>query len=355
MAFLEINKNSINSNAQLLSSFCTKHEIRLCVATKCCYSEEGIVTILHDSGINEIADSNQENFHKLPANLSGNFRKSVIKTRLTDILTIPSLAPHERPQRVFISDEVLLNALAELPCDICPDVMLVIEIGDLRDGFYPQEIPSILKKYHDLPISGISANYACLSGKMPCIKSACLLTRIASEIKTKNREPPLVSLGGTVAYSLFYEGAFKNNSSHAWELRCGEGIFLGYDSSSGKELPGFKQDTFKLFGEIMEVREKEYFIENNKGLNAMGEHCITSKSGKRLNIVLDFGVLVASAKNLKPLDISSQFAGQTFDFTVVDITESGLQYKTGQYIGFAPSYGAMTQAMLNKYVKKVYK
>jgi predicted amino acid racemase len=353
MAYLEIRKNSIYCNTQVLYDFCKKHEIRLCPVTKCCYSEEEIITLLYNMGINEFADSNMENFNKLPANLSEKLYKSVIKTRLTDILSIPYLASYIRPQRVFISDGALLDALVEIPADICPDIMLIIEIGDFKDGFYPSDISSICKKYRNLPIIGVSANYACLSGIMPCKTSSHELSRLASEIKTKNDILPLVSLGGTVAYQLFNDEEISKGSN-LWEFRCGEGIFLGYDSATGKNLPGFKQDVFRLFGEIVEIRRKKYTEPVYKGHSATGENTHTCKDSTSLNMVLDFGVLAAPAKNLIPLDTSANIIGQTFDFTVVDITNSSVNYKTGHYFGFVPNYGGVSTAMLNKYIKKVY-
>ena len=360
MAFIEINKSSIIHNLRFLHNFCNKRKIQLCAVTKCCCSEEEIISLIYDSGINEIADSNQENFKRLPVGLAGNLRKSVIKTRLTDIQLIPSLPASARPQRVFISDEIMLKALAGISPDICPGIMLITEVGDFRDGFYPQQLSSICRKYSDLPIIGIAANYACLSGKMPGISDAHLLSQSASEMITRDGALPLVSLGGTVAYPLFNSDGFRvggHNSDDkcAWELRIGEGIFLGCNPATGINIPGFKPDAFTFFGEILEIREKEYSESENKGYNALGEKGAAFKSGKRLNMVLDFGVLAAPAKTLCPLDISAEIVGQTYDFTVVDITESSQKYKAGQHIGFTPSYGALSHAMLNNYVNKVYK
>jgi len=357
LAYLEIKKSSILHNIQVLYDFCIKHRIQLCAVTKCCCSDGEIITLLYNSGIKEIADSNMENFAKIPAGIAGSLRKSVIKTRLSDILSIHSLPLNIRPQRVFVSDEILLDALAEIPPDSCPEIMLIVEIGDLKEGFYPDKIPSICEKYSNLPIIGLSANYACLSGKMPCLESACLLSELTGKIKTKNNTLPLVSLGGTAAYRLFYDDGFQEKKSEKcnWELRCGEGIFLGFDSSAGNDLPGFKKDAFKLFGEIIEVCEKEYIEHDKKGRNATGEYNSIPINGKRLNMILDFGILAGPIKNIHPLDNSIKITGQTFDFTVVDIIESDVKYKTGQYAGFALSYGAVSHSMLNKYIKKEYR
>ena len=356
MAYIEINKNSIRCNAQILYDFCQKRGIQFCAVTKCCCSEAEIVNIIHDTGILEIADSNQENFKRLPEQTAANVRKSLIKTRLTDIRLIPALAPSARPQRVFVSDEALLEALAEIPPAMRPDIMLTVEMGDLKDGFYPQQILHVIKKYNRLPIVGISAGYACVSGKMPEIKDAVMLSQLANEIKTNDGRLPLASLGGTVAYPLFSDSRFQcaANAACAWELRCGEGIFQGRDSALGEDLSGFENVAFVFFGEILEIREKECREPEHRGNNALGERNIIGKNGNRINMVLDFGVLAAPAKDLRPLDASVQIIGQTYDFTIIDITESNVKYTVGGHIGFAPSYGAVSHAMVNNYVTKVY-
>ncbi len=350
MAFIEINEYSISHNAALLKKHCDSLGVSLCAVTKCCCSPEKIVGLLRDAGIKDMADSNMENFAHLPPSLGSSMNKSLIKTRLSDINLIPDLPEYARPERVFVSDEVLLDGLSLLPRDICPDIMLIVETGDLKEGFYPEQIPEVLGKYPDLPVAGVSANYACLSGKMPDAESMALLCATASLIKTKNSLMPLVSLGGTVVYFFLKDGFSRQ--VHV-ELRSGEGIFLGHDSSSNKDLPGFLKDAFVFYGEILEIREKAGDVPESAGLNALGECSKPRKPGKRIYAVLDFGVLAAPSKDIQPIDEAAEITGQTFDFTVVDITESSMKYKTGGPMAFYPSYGAVSFAMLNRYVKHI--
>ncbi len=352
MAVLEIKKSSILYNAELMKKNCHEWGVSLCGVTKCCCSKEEIATLFHDAGITDIADSNMENFTQLPPDLGKSIQKSLIKTRLSDIKHIPTLPEYARPDRVFVSDEALLEALELLPQNICPEIVLIIEMGDFKEGFLSEQIPEILTTYSSLPITGVSANYACLSGNMPDSQSINLLRENASFIKTKDGTVPLVSLGGTVMYPLLQNSIPQGVRI---EFRSGEGILLGYDSSLHKELPGFRQDTFMLYGEIIEVREKDNALTEHTGLNALGECGKPRKPGKRLYAVLDFGILAASSKNLQAEDNGAEIVGQTFDFTVADISESSVKYKTGDMMAFIPSYGAVSFAMMNKYVKQVWR
>ena len=137
MAYLQIQRDSIIHNVLLLKEFCGRSGISLCAVTKCCCSEREIIQLLLEQGISSFADSNMSNFAgDFP---SGNIRKNLIKTRLTDIREIARLPRAAVPERVFVSDETLLQALSELPADICPDIVLIIEVGDLKEGFFPGE------------------------------------------------------------------------------------------------------------------------------------------------------------------------------------------------------------------------
>ncbi|GHU95833.1 hypothetical protein FACS189479_09500 [Spirochaetia bacterium] len=137
------------------------------------------------------------------------------------------------------------------------------------------------------------------------------------------------------------------------ELRMGEGVFFGWDSSTGRAIEGFRHDGFTLYGEIVEIREKLIEPVANPGHTAFGGDAAPRKMGKRRCAVLDFGLLGASMQDLAPLDPGIAVAGQTFDFTVADITDSAEHYVTGGHIPFRAMYAASSQALLNPFVKRI--
>ncbi|MDR0383308.1 MAG: hypothetical protein LBH50_04915, partial [Spirochaetaceae bacterium] len=209
----------------------------------------------------------------------------------------------------------------------------------------------IARRYGKARIAGIAANFGCLSGKMPDIPVIRRLFDTAAAMPCENGLPtPIVSIGGTVAYNLFASGALNGAAS---ELRMGEGIFLGYDSSSGCPLEGFNRDAFTLYGEIIEIREKTIASVEGAGHTAFGGDAAPRKTGRRRCAVLDFGLLVASMYDLEPLDKAVETAGQTYDFTIADITESRETYRTGGFIPFRVMYAASARAFLNPYVRRV--
>ncbi|MDR0654800.1 MAG: hypothetical protein LBG22_00665 [Treponema sp.] len=351
MAYIEIKSEAFLENLEKVQKCCERQSIDLSVVTKFCLSDARIAALLYEAGVRSIADSNMACFASLPQDLAGKLSKSLIKTRLADILAIPSLPQSARPGRVFVSDEALIEAIAGLPENLKPRTVLIAELGDLRDGFYLEDIPAVAERYPEVPFAGLSVNFACLSGKMPDVESIEALSRCAGRIPCGTGKP-LVSVGGTVSWPLIEPGALRDLVT---EIRMGEGIFFGYDSSAAKPIEGFRHDAFTLYGEIVEVRDKLVSEPENPGHTALGTEAPKRKSGKRRCAVLDFGVLGASMKDLEVLDPGIEIAGQTFDFTVADITGSSVSWKTGGHIPFRAMYAASSHAMLNPFIKKVVK
>jgi predicted amino acid racemase len=341
------------SNLLQVKTVTDRQSIGLTVVTKICTSDPHILSCLYDAGVTAIADSNMANFAHTPCGAEPKtYTKSVIKTRLSDIRALPAIPAYARPERVFVSDEAFLEAITALPRDLRPETVFIAELGDLRDGFLLEDIPPLVARYPEVPFAGVSANFGCLSGKMPDVYSITLLhdCAVAAAAVSSKKEPPFVSVGGTVAYPLLVSGEV---SGLVAELRMGEGIFFGYDSSAGIPIPGFCRNTFTLYGEIVEIREKFVLPLEHPGYNAFGGHAVPRKTGKRRCAVLDFGILGAAMDDIQPLDTAVTLGGQTFDFTVMDITESSHPYKTGEHIAFAVQYKAAAQALLNPYIARI--
>ncbi|MDR0663742.1 MAG: hypothetical protein LBF80_06680, partial [Spirochaetaceae bacterium] len=344
MSYIEVNGNIITQNLHRVFDTCKKRDISLTVVTKFFTSDPGLVSLLHENGVDSIADTNITNFGQSGFEKLTGCKKSLIKTGLRDIQGIPALPPFARAERLFVSDEAMLAAVEALPENQRPETVLIAEAGDLRDGFYMEDIPEIAARYRNARIVGIAANFGCLSGKMP--NAACIVKLSDCARAMPGCSLPVVSIGGTVVYTLLESGALDKMAT---ELRMGEGIFFGWDSSSGAALKGFDNDAFTFYGEIIEIREKLISPVEGAGHTAFGGQAAPRKEGRRLCAVLNFGALSASMYDLEPLDKGITTAGQTYDFTIADITGSGERYRTGGYIPFRAMYAAAARAFLNPY------
>lgn len=347
MAIIVADLFQIEQNIRWFIVQATESGASVSAVTKFCTSEPDIVASLYSCGIQSIADSNMKNFSQsFPSEL----RKDLIKTRMSDIRSLPFLPQEHTPDRVFVSDRELLHAIREISPECRPEIVLIAELGDFKEGMYPDDIRTCLREFRDLPIIGVSANFACLSGFLPDIMSIKLLHSLAIEIvEFKQLPTAFVSIGGTVVWQLLLSGALKGLVS---ELRIGEGIFFGYDSSGNTTIPGLSSSCFTLKGEIVEISIKEITAGKNSGHTALGTEVASRPTGKRTCAVLDFGILAGGEANLKPHDPGLIVVGQTFDFTVADITNSRLKYKSGDFIPFGVQYTGASQAYINPYIER---
>ena len=357
MASLIFLKDRILENYRKWADLCKRNGAGLNVATKFCLSDSAVVHLLKNDGqcpCSTISDSNAENFAKLNAGDAKTLTKCLIKTRISDIEKIPDIIEDFRPNRLFVSDERMLGAVAKLPEEMRPEVVLIAETGDMKDGFLAERIPKVAEKWRFLPIVGVSANFACLSGILPSSGDVRKLAEIADKVrKARKLESPFLSVGGTVVHPLLSDGGL---SGLVQEIRAGEGIFFGHDSSGGMALEGFSQDTIVISGEVLEVSEKDFSIQEGRaaGFTATGNAGIGAsggiRRGRRRRAVLDFGVLVARSEDLRAVDSKVRIDGQTFDFTVADIGD--LEAVAGGEIRFFANYSAASFALMNRFVAR---
>ncbi len=354
MAYCTIHKHAVASNYDQMILLCKKNGAQLNVVSKFCLSNPDIISFLHDrpdTPCTVISDSNMENFSRLDETLSLHLTKCLIKTRVSDIQRLPSLKKAFRPNRLFVSDMDMLLSVAALPEDDRPEIVLIAETGDLKDGFPLNDILMVCEKMPILNVIGVSVNFSCLSGILPDVDTVRKLADIASCIqKKRNLARPFLSVGGTVVQQLARDGKLNGLVQ---EIRSGEGIFFGYDSSGGMKIPGFCTKTISLDGEIVEVSEKDFALRQGHlaGFTATGDMSDRRlETGVRKRAVLDFGILAAFQKDLVPVDEKVALVGQTFDFTVVDVTDSCQQYAAGKTIRFYTNYASASFAMMNRFV-----
>ncbi len=356
MDYLQLNGKKLVENLLYWQQLAKKNSACLNVVTKFCISEIQYIDLLVKNGVTTISDSNMQNFAALPHSVREKLQCCVIKTRLSDIeqYAQSSTLPEKHPVRFYLSDEECLKKIRKIPENSRPKIVLIMECGDYKDGLYQSDIKRLVEEYSDLPIIGVSANFACLSGKMPDIQSLRMLSETAMFIQqVKKLAVPFVSVGGTVMHDMLVSGEIAAcKDVFVSEIRCGEGIFFGYNSSKGAPVNGLNRDVFSFAAEIIEVQEKIIPEQKNDGLNALGAHSASRPSGARRCAVLDFGVLGAPQVEIFPKDADILIIGQTFDFTVIDITDSKIRYNTGDFVSFSVNYASASFLCMNRFITK---
>ena len=232
---LVVDLQRIKENAGKVRDVCLARGVEVLGVTKGVSAEEHIVSAILAGGITRLADARLENVIRL--------RRSGFRQPIT-LLRIPMLSQAEQVTAVcdcsLNSEPETLRALSEaaLARGKRHEVILMIDVGDLREGVAPEDAAELLRlalPLKGIRVAGIGTNMGCYGGILPTEENLTLLCRVAEELETLAGEPlEIISGGGTSSLMLIASGQMPGRVN---QIRVGEGILLGTDSTFFRPIP----------------------------------------------------------------------------------------------------------------------
>ena len=111
-----------------------------------------------------------------------------------------------------------------------------------------------------------------------------------------------------------------------------------------------------LSAEIVEVYKKASAPKGESTKNWAGVAVEQEDKGRRTRAILALGSQdVADVKMLLPNDAGAEIVGYSSDHTIVDVTDTGKNWKTGDTMSFYLRYSNMLQAFTGEHVSVVYR
>jgi predicted amino acid racemase len=144
-----------------------------------------VARALTASGISQLGESRLENVHRLRA---GGISAPVM------LLRIPPLSAAEEIVRtvdVSLNSELpVISRLSEVAqsLGIVHDIILMVDLGDLREGIWPEDLMSTVARVRELEgvrIAGIGTNLTCYGGVIPTEKNLGRLVDYAKRIEDR--------------------------------------------------------------------------------------------------------------------------------------------------------------------------
>ncbi|GGO89503.1 hypothetical protein GCM10011348_47400 [Marinobacterium nitratireducens] len=339
----------LSENVRYLKRLCAVRGVTLATVVKAGCGWDALVRAVLEGGCDMLADSRLENLAGLP-----DAGPQVPRM----LLRLP--APSEAEAVVRLS-EISLNseyaALAALNAAAQRlgrrhRVLLMVEMGDRREGVAPAALPSLVERIRRLPaleVAGIGTNLGCLGGIRTTADKLTELVGLAARLEAQLGRPlQYVSGGNSGALPLLLEGRLPAGINH---LRVGFAMLLGRDPYTDAPLPGLHTDVFSLEAELIEVGTKQSLPHGEIVLDAFGQVPSFEDRGEQLRGILGLGRLDTDCATLRPEDGRVGLIGASSDHLVVDLTATA-EYQVGDRLRFAPGYGALVQAMLSPYVEK---
>lgn len=342
----------IRENGERLVKNCAAHGVHLWGVSKGVSAQPEVARAIADSGIETIADSRLDNIRKMKeAGVRAKFALIRIPMR-SELAALAELCDY-----TLISDLGTMKALAEECEKIRREVKAVVmfDMGDLREGFWYADAEKIAPEFKAfngyMKVAGIGANFSCASGVLPSAKNLRALADCGRAVEAALGRPlEVYSGGGTCSYVRMKEGALPDEMNN---LRIGEALLLGTDTSFGLVLPELNQDTMRVEAELVEVRTKPTLPVGEIGHDAFGGVPVFEDRGDRRRGLLAIGKQDVNISGLTPLDAGVSIITASSDHLLVDIEERP-DLRVGDVLSFRPDYTAMLSSSTSPYVTKIF-
>jgi ornithine racemase len=345
---IEIALSQIRHNARMLSELYGQKEISLMGVSKAILGDTSIAKAMIQGGVKFIADSRLENIQKM--------KNAGISTQFVLLRTALSQA-----ESAIINVDISLNTELETVKELSHyanvhnkihQIIIMVELGDLREGILPCDLSQFIKKTLDLSnikIIGIGCNLACYGGIKPDNQNMRKLSELADAIEKEFQINLEIISGGNSANYEWYESAQKVGRIN--NLRLGESILLGRETVNRKAIPGLYTSAFKLIAEVIESKEKPSLPFGEICQNAFGNVPTFLDRGIRRRVIIALGrqdILVSGLRPNKDLEI----LGSSSDHIVLDSNNYDL--KVGSEVKFNLDYGGLLSAMTSPFIKKQF-
>ena len=231
-------------------------------------------------------------------------------------------------------------------------IMLACDAGDKREGLNPEEVLDHCEKINGLShisLRGIATNFGCFSGYIPDDKTMQHMLRWMNNLREKLNRPDLIySLGNTSSLPwLLKEAKLFTDPT---EIRLGESLFLGLESTSQTKISELYTDAFSLCVEVLESKFKSNLPPNHKfGPNGFKETPANFPSGSSQRLLLGLGRQDCDFRGLIAPD-GLQILGSSSDYMVAIDHQN--QWKSGDTIRFQPDYRALMGLFRSPEVQK---
>lgn len=345
---VEISLSQIRDNARMLSELYGQKGISLMGVSKAVLGDPDIVAAMTLGKVKFIADSRIENIQRM-------------RTAGVSALFVLLRTPYSQAESVVKHTHISLNTEIETLKRLsyfakaqnkCHQVIIMVELGDLREGVLPGDLSGFIKKTLSLPylkVVGIGCNLACYGGVKPDGKNMGELSELSDRIEKEFQIRLKIISGGNSANYEWYKSARDIGKIN--NLRLGESILLGCETVKRKAIPGLHTGAFQLFAEVIEAKQKPSLPFGDICQDAFGNIHHFQDRGIRQRVIVALGrqdVLVSGLKSNNAMEI----IGSSSDHIILDNQNNSLQ--VGDEVNFSLDYGGLLAAMTSPFIKKQF-
>lgn len=343
---VEIDLDKIAHNATELVHRCHGRGISVTAVTKAMLGAHELVDAL--GAANDVGDSRIENIERMRDG-----------GRTTPMLLLRSPMPSQT-RRVVRSATMSTNTESEVltalstaarEAGVTHDVMLMVELGDLREGVMPASLHDLVRhvlSLADLRLRGIGTNLACRNGIEPTDENMQELSAVVDGVEeTFGIEIAVVS-GGNSANLPWALGSGETGRVN--NLRLGESILLGREPLHRRPIEGLHTDAITLVAEVIECNRKPTLPWGRAGQNSFGETPGMPDRGEIWQTILAVGRQDVDTADLTAPDGIEILAASSDHL----LTATSRRTTPGEELRFQPGYSALLRSMTSPFVAKAF-
>ncbi len=353
MAYLKLYRDELRHNFNFLDKLFKQNGIKWGITTKLFCGNRDYLNEVINLEIGEVHDSRISNLR-------------VIKEINPDTITIyikppPKDIVKDVVKYADISLNTELATLHELSEEAerqntVHKVIIMIEMGDLREGVMREDLINFYEKVFRLPgiqVVGLGTNLNCLHGVMPDGDKLIQLALYKQIIELRfKKKIPLVSGGTTVTIPLLLRNQLPEGVNH---FRVGEALFFGKNLFTDGVIEGMSDRVLELYAQIIEISEKPVVPTGELGMNPQGKTTEVAEVdyGKTAyRAIIDIGVLDIQPNYLVPVDDNIEISDASSDMLILDVGTNPENYKVGDMIRFKLKYMGALGLMNSDYIDK---
>ena len=354
---LEIDRNVIRRNAEIMLAECRRHGIEPYAVIKGYNAIPEINAVLVEAGYKTLASSRLAHLAavkeaKLPVETLG--LRVPMLSEVRDVVRLCDISLNSELETL----KRLNEAAGEI--GVVHKVILMRDLGDLREGIFDREefiktACRIEREFDNLSLWGIGVNLSCYGSVIPTVKNLSELASNAEEIeKLTGKKLQVVSGGATSSLPLMVRGEMPEKINN---LRIGEANLITCDLFGYWNCPieGLSNRCLVLKAEIIEIGNKPTHPIGELGINCFGAYPHYDDLGVRRRALLGIGAFdFRDCEKLIPDDPGVKILGASSDHMVIDIEESKIGYRLGDIISFTLYYPAMLSATESPDVEKYF-
>lgn len=345
---LEIDLGKIYHNASTLVSILGKRGIAVTGVTKASLGSPEIANALMRAGVRGLGDSRIENI------------EAMRRSRVTGTMTLIRSPMMSQADRVVKSAEISFNteidvikalSTAARSSGLVHGIVLMVELGDLREGIMPADVENVARQTMQLPnlqLEGIGANLACRSGVSPSASNMAELSALVCSLEANlGTELGIVSGGNSANLQWAISSGDRGRIN---DLRLGESILLGREPLYRQPIVGLHTGAITLVAEVIESG-----IKPSQPRGVIAQAAFDGQASRVDRGDISQAILAVGRQDIDPLGLSAprgiEVLAASSDHLIVDCGAN--RPRVGSEMTFQLNYSALLRAMTSPFVRRV--